>query len=186
MDNREQNVESKLNHLNLEGFDERQITLIKDITNCYNSLREIEERNKGAEFSKFYLIFAYNLFDLGLDDLALSMLALVTPSYYGKPLLIDMRNAEEKWQQSEELKNKVDEQSKAHRDYCQQEAEFLFVAWGIIDRLKHNQSFSGSVYFLRFLKLLEGEVFKIKLRPNIGLCTSQTSPEVETLAPTSI
>ncbi|MBF0443463.1 MAG: hypothetical protein HQK54_16265 [Oligoflexales bacterium] len=97
------------------------------------------------------------------------MMKEIPRSYYVDGFLRDMRNAESAWQNAENLKNRVDEDSKIHCKKFRDEAEFLIVAVGMINFLQTLDDFEAKDEFNRFLKQLLSETFSIRLRPKIQL-----------------
>ena len=160
-----------LGDIQIQNLDEKHRNLFGEIKTFYQICKD-RESSVGPIFSKPYVVFSYNLFEMNLSKKALLMLENISEDYFGRPFLADMRIAESNWQEAELLKNKVKKQEKEHHIKCRQEAEFFIVAWGLITRLSKEDHFPHRQSFLGFIELLKTQTFKIKMVPNIGLVRS--------------
>lgn len=165
MSNYQNAVFSQIDRNDFSSSDQSLITEIES----YFHICQLNEGKPHADFSKPYMVFAYNLFELGCPDVAMEMIAHIKDNYFSTRLLADMRSAENYWQQAETLKNQVNKDDRVQYKQCRQEAEYFIIAWGVIARLSQMETFPQMEDFRKFLGMLQNETFQVRVMPKIGL-----------------
>ncbi len=115
------------------------------------------------------MVFAYNLIECGLLDKAVYILDNdIDPSYYGEGLLAHIDKAVKHLQEIENMKNRVDQESKEVVKKCKEEVEYLYVLNGMMRHVP-NLNFKYRQEFNKFINETVGKSWEVQVRPNIGL-----------------
>ena len=64
------------------NFNKHEKELYDNVQTCLEQYDMLEKYGAPRDHSKYYLIMAYNLFDLGLDSEALDIVEKITPEYW--------------------------------------------------------------------------------------------------------
>ncbi|MBF0301080.1 MAG: hypothetical protein HQK51_20400, partial [Oligoflexia bacterium] len=84
---------------------EKESTL-KNLEQYSNFFLKRKLAHPNEEYSKFFLIFAYNYFHFGYEEKARKMLNEVSPTYFNEKIISDMDEAMEHRNKADEYKRK--------------------------------------------------------------------------------
>lgn len=151
------------------NLDEKQYKLYNEIQYQYALFKHYENEGGKKDFSKFYLVFAYNLIEeLGLEEEGEDMLKNVKLPYLANQLVIDMDQAVDCRNKADALDRRM--KSKESLPYWQL-SEFFIVGYRMFDRFGNYPWIAESTEYSSLLKQLEDKEFKVKFSPKMGLVT---------------
>lgn len=162
--------ESFLDVLKDDKLSEPNKRLLAEIKLYYRNIILTSKTKKLPIHDNIMFTLIYNLVLLGYLIEPVLMLSLIDPLYYRDHLYNDTKNAVDKLQQAEDIKNKVDAASKQKEANLRAEGEFVLVVQGMCNfLLKQVGVFPGQEEFLLFIEHLRANPLFITKRPVIGL-----------------
>ena len=127
-------------------FNENEKALYKNIQTMLEQYGMLEEYGTGdRDFSKYYLVMAYNLFELNLEQEALEVMEKVTSKYWHDEFLNDAQEAVDYRNGAEILKMNGDEDTEEYKD-AKIQSEFFIIAATIGEHLRDREFSSKGAY----------------------------------------
>jgi hypothetical protein len=149
---------SLLNEINKHGkFTREQRRQLSSIKTYFGYFMKMKRQNPNADYSKYFLTFAYNLWTLGLEPAAHIMLDQINPAFYTTSLLKEMQRAQSFLIEGQQLVGKTDTSSIQRLHVCNTEGEFFYVALNMIGYLMELKDFHGRAEFLQFVNEFDPE-----------------------------
>lgn len=144
-----------------------EASLIQEIDQYSSFFKmKLADPQNAENFSKHFMIFCFNYYELGLEEKAREMLQLIRPEYFKEQFLKDMEEAVDHRNKAEELARKRKLQKAfEHRV----EAEYFVVAVKILPYLEKEELIKDLPYFQEFLTNLKSKSFTIKMCPSMDI-----------------
>ncbi len=160
-------MDDKFKVIHGKNLDEGQQKLYADIQS-YSAWFDMLRLQTSNRYDQMYVIFAYNLFELGLTTEGIQMINKVTAGYYENQMMNDIQHAVDQRNEAEKYKNNPKDKDKYIE--CMNQGEFFLVAVGLPQYLLNESNFNNKEEFVKFVNTqMTNSTYKIMLQPNIGI-----------------